>query len=100
VAGRGRAEEGKGGHQMEVIEEGEGLIILGPPYVLGAKEVDESVLFLSLPPVSASRQKHCFSPSLFLSVPFAGRLSCPAWKVNLQNGRALLNGFNQGTGGE
>ena len=54
---------------MEVIEEGEGLIILGPPYVLGAKEVDESVLFLSLPPVSASRQKHWpFPLSLFLSL--------------------------------
>jgi hypothetical protein len=36
-----------GGYQMEVIEKGEGLICLGPPHVLGAKEVDESVLFLS-----------------------------------------------------
>jgi hypothetical protein len=40
---------------MKVIKEGEGLISLGPPYVLGAKEVDESVLLLPC----AARQ--CFT---------------------------------------
>ena len=46
---------GVGGYQMKVIEEGEGLISLGPPYVLGAKKVDESVLLLP----RATRQ--CFT---------------------------------------
>jgi hypothetical protein len=52
---QGRFEGGGGGYQMEVFKEGEGLISLGPPYVLGAKEVDESVLLLPC----AARQ--CFT---------------------------------------
>jgi hypothetical protein len=58
---------------MEVFKEGEGLISLGPPYVLGAKEVDESVLLLPC----AARQ--CFTAKalahrdrfLFLSFSFS-----------------------------
>ena len=91
----GREKGGSRGDQVEVFEEGQGLISLGPPHVLGTKEVDERALILSRAACqrSMARSKAPRAPRYRHSwVPVMPACT----EVNLHSGQAPGDKLNQG----